>query len=243
MSQPHGKPYNTPPPPKPMPKWVAYWKLPFEIRVKEGGLAIHGSGGGLEIGSIVEPNLQVLRDLEGYPYVPGSSIKGKLRSTLEKILGKQGNRSGEPCGCGECTVCKLFGPHMWTKRYPPPCAPTRLVVRDAPLSAPSKAIWTQRKAEGKEVLETKTENIINRLTGAAEHPRAGERVPAGTAFSGEIILHVYGDDDAAMHRKTLTELMKVIGDASGIGSSVTRGSGMVELTPAAAVEYKLNQFS
>jgi CRISPR-associated protein Csm3 len=140
-------------------------------------------------------------------------------------------------------VCKLFGPHMWTKKYPPTCAPTRLVVRDAPLSAASRDFWNQRKAQAKDVLETKTENIINRLTGAAEHPHTGERVPAGTAFSGEIILHVYGSDDAAKHQKTLTDLMKVISDASGIGSSVTRGSGMVELTPGAAVEHKLNQFS
>lgn len=62
------------------------------ILVVETGLHIGGGGENLNIGGLDKP---VIRDpLTQYPYLPGSSIKGKLRSTLERILNKPLNRKG-----------------------------------------------------------------------------------------------------------------------------------------------------
>jgi CRISPR-associated protein Csm3 len=56
------------------------------------GLHIGGGGENLDIGGLDKP---VIRDpLTKYPYLPGSSIKGKLRATLERLLNKPLNRSG-----------------------------------------------------------------------------------------------------------------------------------------------------
>lgn len=58
----------------------------------ETGLHIGGGGENLDIGGLDKP---VIRDpLTKYPYLPGSSIKGKLRSTLERLLNKPLNRKG-----------------------------------------------------------------------------------------------------------------------------------------------------
>lgn len=58
----------------------------------ETGLHIGGGAGSLDIGGIDKP---VVRDpVSQQPYLPGSSLKGKLRSILERILNKQLNRSG-----------------------------------------------------------------------------------------------------------------------------------------------------
>ncbi|OKH53493.1 type III-A CRISPR-associated RAMP protein Csm3 [Calothrix sp. HK-06] len=58
----------------------------------ETGLHIGGGGENLDIGGLDKP---VIRDpLTKYPYLPGSSIKGKLRSILERLLKKPLNRTG-----------------------------------------------------------------------------------------------------------------------------------------------------
>ncbi|MEO0808066.1 MAG: type III-A CRISPR-associated RAMP protein Csm3 [Cyanobacteria bacterium J06643_4] len=58
----------------------------------ETGLHIGGGGETLNIGGIDKP---VIRDpLTQQPYLPGSSLKGKLRATLERLLKKPLNRGG-----------------------------------------------------------------------------------------------------------------------------------------------------
>ena len=60
--------------------------------VVETGLHIGGGGDNLDIGGLDKP---VIRDpLTQQPYIPGSSIKGKLRSILERLFNKPLNRSG-----------------------------------------------------------------------------------------------------------------------------------------------------
>ncbi len=68
-------------------RWTDVWKMIFEIECVDG-LRVGGSGGGLEIGG-VDANLTALKDpITGEPYLPGSSIKGKLRSILEREHGR-----------------------------------------------------------------------------------------------------------------------------------------------------------
>jgi CRISPR-associated protein Csm3 len=58
----------------------------------ETGLHIGGGGENLDIGGLDKP---VIRDpITQFPYLPGSSIKGKLRSILERVLNKPLNRPG-----------------------------------------------------------------------------------------------------------------------------------------------------
>ncbi|PZO58530.1 MAG: type III-A CRISPR-associated RAMP protein Csm3 [Phormidesmis priestleyi] len=58
----------------------------------ETGLHIGGGGESLDIGGLDKP---VIRDpMTQQPYLPGSSLKGKLRSTLERLLNKPLNRAG-----------------------------------------------------------------------------------------------------------------------------------------------------
>jgi CRISPR-associated protein Csm3 len=60
--------------------------------VTETGLHIGGGAETLDIGGVDKP---VIRDpLSNQPYLPGSSLKGKMRSILERIYNKQLNRSG-----------------------------------------------------------------------------------------------------------------------------------------------------
>lgn len=60
--------------------------------IAETGLHIGGGGENLDIGGLDKP---VIRDpLTQFPYLPGSSIKGKLRSILERLLNKPLNRTG-----------------------------------------------------------------------------------------------------------------------------------------------------
>ena len=107
------------------------------------------------------------------------------------------------------------------------CAPTRIVVRDAHFSAAYLQRYEERIAEGKVVLEEKTENIINRKSGAAEHPRTGERVLPGACFDGEIILHVYDGDDTRKMTDLIRHGLGVVQQASSLGAGGSRGSGRV----------------
>ena len=95
------------------------------------GLRIGGSDELLQIGGTDLSCIKHPVTLK--PYLPGSSIKGKMRSELEQRLGKFGGGSGnEPCGCADvnCLVCRVFGPH---KKANHALGPTRIVVRDAQL--------------------------------------------------------------------------------------------------------------
>lgn len=68
-------------------------KLQFKsVILVETGLHIGGGGENLNIGGLDKP---IIRDpLTQYPYLPGTSIKGKLRSILERVLNKPLNRKG-----------------------------------------------------------------------------------------------------------------------------------------------------
>jgi CRISPR-associated protein Csm3 len=206
-----------------MAKWTHVVDMKFDVALRDG-MRIGGSGGGLEIGG-VDANLMALKDpVSGEPYIPGSSLKGKLRSTLEKVHGL--SEDGKPCGCGrpDCPVCPIFGAHMNTR-----AGTSRLTVRDARLAPASLEAWRKRAADGLPLWETKTENIIDRSRGVAQHPRTQERVPAGTVFAGELVLKVFvGDDDTKMVN-SIKNGLAVIARFDALGAGGSRGSGQIEI--------------
>jgi len=84
------------------------------IREFEGVLKVLGSGlrigGSKEMVGIGETDNPIIRHpITRVPYVPGSSVKGKIRSLLELKYSSDTQRTGLPCKCGDCLVCQLFG--------------------------------------------------------------------------------------------------------------------------------------
>jgi CRISPR-associated protein Csm3 len=183
----------------------------------ETGLHIGGTSEGIEIGGL--ENIVIRDPKTGLPFIPGSSIKGKMRTLLE-LSYKDSSENiiksrGEPCKCGKCIPCKIFGSSApdKTSTGDRQQGPTRLVVRDS--------FTTVNDLE----TELKSENTINRITSEA-NPRNMERVPRGTEFKFEMIFSVYEDEDYGNFLKLL-DSMKLLED-SYLGGSGTRGYGQVQ---------------
>ena len=194
----------------------------------ESGLHIGGSQDELVIGGADNP---VIKSPDtGRPYVPGSSLKGKMRAELEKHLGrfKHDERKDEywPCGCArlDCPVCRVFGAHMNTKSK---LGPSRIIVRDG-------------RVRGDWRIENKTENVIERGAGAARHPRSNERVVEGAEFDMQIVLQVFEIDESFEYknagkqsRRGADALQAVVADGlyfvqmTGLGGGTSRGSGAI----------------
>jgi CRISPR-associated protein Csm3 len=208
--------------------------LNFDLEAKTG-LHIGGSDEGISIGGV---DKTVIRDkLTNRPYIPGSSLRGKVRSLLEKYSGAPqntviGNVKIHSCKTQEeydqSLVCQVFGVTGDAECS----APTRLIVRDVQMS--------QKSAEELNALRTdlpytevKTEVAIDRVTSAA-NPRQMERVPAGTIFeNAEMIFSLYEGEgidssrDMERFKFLLTGLQLLEDDyLGGLGS---RGSGKVKL--------------
>lgn len=191
------------------------------------GLHIGGTEAGMGIGSAEGT---VIKDARGAPYIPGSSLKGKMRSMLEYKY-KRGE-DGSPCGCSRdldtCPVCTIFGPHKSKGGHG--LGPTRIIVRDASLSEKSLKDWEVARSEGKDFTETKTETMIDRNTGMAygKSLRRQERVNAGTQFQLSITLRIFEGDDEARITGLVKEGVDLI-NKDYLGGSGTRGYGWVEV--------------
>lgn len=190
------------------------------------GLHIGGSKEKLEIGGVDSP---VVRDPNTlFPYIPGSSLKGKMRSLLEFALDKvHPNSKGEfpYCMCGQaaCPICRVFGSSAATRNL----GPTRLIVRDAHPDETTKRMWQTLDSELL-YTELKAENGIDRLTSAA-NPRFLERIVKGSTFDVEFVYSVFdvGDthDDVSFFKYVIEALSLV--EHSALGKSGSRGYGQV----------------
>jgi len=151
------------------------------------GLRVGGSEQGLDAGGL--ENLVVRHALLDEPYLPGSSLRGKLRATLERLQGLAGGPAGDGVVFGPADdpahpLVQLFG--LGAKDGAG--IPSRVLVRDALLTEGSR----RRLARLRGVLpmtETKAEATIDRVTAAAS-ARTVERVPAGAELRFEIVLEV-----------------------------------------------------
>lgn len=214
------------------------------------GIFIGGADDTLQIGGI-DKNV-VRNPLTGEPYIPGSSLKGKLRSITEKIVEDtqnrplHANRWGGDKGkkvwrheCNDykdakdCKLCRIFGS---TGQGSKDNFPGALLVRDSTLSNKDELIQ-----DGLPVTEIKMENAIDRLTAAA-HPRTFERVPAGAEFDFELVYRVEtlepngasttGNVAVASTRvkADITNLLNAMDilEKDGLGGNISRGYGRVE---------------
>ena len=193
------------------------------------GLSIMGNNNDINIGGV---DSEVIKNpITGEVYIPGSSIKGKIRSLLELKKGiqiktdRKGNEYADPCGCGDRDICRIFGAHLNMKAK---SAPTRIIVRDASLTESSKEIIKNMPLDKGGYLEIKAENSINRAKGTANSPRFFERIPAGLEFNLEILLQIFDDDNEESLKSKLEEGLTLLQN-NYLGGNGTRGYGKISI--------------
>ena len=203
-----------------------------EIKKIEGkitlmtGTRIGGDSGEIEIGGNDNPIVRNPRN--GEPYIPGSSIKGKMRSLFEWLSGDI-EKSGDihQCDKDDCSTCRIFGRGAAKSAN---VGPTRLVVRDAYLGDESKKELIKMKERKGTDTEMKYENTINRITSKAM-PRNVERIPAGISFDFEMTYKIFDIDDNGMvdinNLEKVKKALKLV-ELDGIGGGVSRGNGQIK---------------
>ena len=179
------------------------------------GLHIGGPKTSLNIGGV---DLQVIKTAkDDMPMIPGSSLKGKLRSLLARSVGSMGVSpkdvsKGQLCDLGytHAEQANKLAEVRFDDNYPRPFiaeifgfpadsqkganTPTRLVVRDAFLNKSDFEQAFEYSTLDEEIYtEEKVENTIDRKTGKADNIRQLERVPAGASFDFCMIYNEYRD--------------------------------------------------
>ena len=201
------------------------------------GIHVGGVSESLKIGGTDSP--VIMNRMTGLPYIPGSSIKGKMRSLLELKHGTPWLMSdGQPHKCEDekCSLCISFGRSADKQVM---SGPTRLIVRDSHPTKETQELWND-KDDILHGTEIKGENYLNRITSMAT-PRFIERVPAGSSFGFEMVFAVYEPEDDARIRLVF-EAMTLLED-NYIGGYGSRGSGKItfekiELLEKTADDYK-----
>jgi len=218
------------------------------------GLHIGGGDDTMKIGGI---DNGVVKDMNtGKPYIPGSSLKGKMRSLLEWNIGvvnlkrDDDKENGKPLSSKHIwkydkeekkfikdkfidiafekkelfnnvsTLLKLFGDKEGEFGI------TRISVGDCYLD--------EEGSKDKILSEAKYENVIDRQSGTAQHPRQIERVPAGVKFKYDIRVKILElKDNKRDNEKEFKEMIKkgleLIGN-DYIGGSGSRGYGRVKFS-------------
>jgi len=177
-------------------KFLGFVRISCNLRVLTG-LHIGGGTGGIAIGATDNP---VIKGADGKPYIPGSSLKGKIRSLLELAEGlpideKLGRHE---CGAKEkresdkkvkaCDLCTVFGRGG---EYKLDEGPTRVIFRDCKINEE----LSDREVRKAGYTEIKYENTIDRITSRVEYGlRDTERVLPGTVFDVEILYRVFDVD-------------------------------------------------
>lgn len=205
------------------------------------GLHIGAGKGSLEIGGADNP---VVKDAFGSPYVPGSSLRGKLRSLLEQSSGLAvpselvylSKRRGQEVRIHQSNrpddeICLLFGRSPGRMERvsgetldSSAASPARLAVYDAQLVHES-ITDSMRENLDDELTEVKSENAIDRITSQA-NPRTLERVPSGARFRLRMVLDVLCEEDKTLVAR-LVEGLRLLEDDS-LGGGGARGSGRIQ---------------
>lgn len=178
------------------------------------GIRVGGSSTALSIGGL--DNTVVRNPISNKPYIPGSSLKGKMRSLIELSDGTIGNKNG-PSSDPKAISTILFGSSSGDDFQ----RPSKLYVRDCDLLTP------EEKFQNSDLpfTEVKTEVAIDRITSKA-NPRQIERVPAGAEFALELMINVFDEDSEDLLIKNTLRGLKLVQDDS-LGGSGSRGSGKV----------------
>ena len=192
----------------------------LEVRT---GMHIGGSSAFAAIGAVDSP---VIKDTwTGNPMIPGSSLKGKMRSLLAEEFNED---LAELPDQDAPEILRLFG-----SARKGAVQPARLLISDMFLSNEEEL----RQRGLQTLTEIKFENSINRATAVA-NPRQIERVVRGSVFNLDMIYEIHDmirknvrikvtEDDVIEDFRLLGEGMKLL-QYSYIGGSGSRGYGKVE---------------
>lgn len=200
------------------------------------GLHIGAANPTLEVGGIDLPVVRSL--LDNMPIISGSSLRGKMRSLLEKYFGKDTEKKVQEnppvriheCETYEkykcCEVCPVFGVSSDVEYEVPSgkTTNTRLIIRDAKLSEKSAEKLNSKKTE-LPYTEAKLEITVDRITSQAT-PRTVERVPAGTTFNLNMVFNLFEEQDNGRFEKVFLAMHLLEDDYLGGGGA--RGSGRIK---------------
>ena len=186
------------------------------------GLHIGGTNAALNIGG---PDKFVVRNpINNIPYIPGSSLKGKMRSLVEIYRGE--TNGGKPTNNPNDKAGALFGVSGDNEQS----HASRLIVRDAELDIHA----CDFSKTDLPYTESKTEVAIDRVTAKA-NPRTFERVPAGAQFKLGMVLNVFEGEDEEALKTTLKQAIELLQD-DYLGGHGSRGYGQVEIKIESEVE-------
>ncbi|MDD4281826.1 MAG: type III-A CRISPR-associated RAMP protein Csm3 [Candidatus Methanofastidiosa archaeon] len=211
-------------------------KVVFEGTIYcETGLHIGSGQSTMEIGAI---DSSVIRDpMTDEPYIPGSSLKGKIRSLMERHLGKplvKGKISRHQCSDFNCELCRLFGSSSSDPKGNN--VPSRLMFRDAMLTEKGK----KNLVKCANYTEIKSENSIDRITSQADK-RDIERVPRGAEFLFNIVYDVSDTTQVSEDIQNLLDGIMLL-EADYLGGNGSRGYGSVRLTLESATVKKAETY-
>lgn len=188
-----------------------YGKIVIRCNLKVlTGMHIGGSSFFSAIGAVDSP---VIRDpLTQQPILPGSSLKGKLRTLLARSICRDVNHMPD-FNKDDAVILRMFGASE-------PVRHSRLQFADSFVS-------NAEALKGCSLTEVKTENAINRATSVA-NPRQIERVIAGVEFGVRIVYDVMNPDEVLEDMEQLAHAMQLL-QLDYLGGHGSRGSGRVGL--------------
>ena len=199
-----------------------YGKILIQCRLKVlTGMHIGGSSAFSAIGAVDSPVINDPRTKR--PILPGSSLKGKLRTLLARS--HAGNIKDLPVHNKDApNILRLFGSSG------DPIIKARLQFADAFIS-------NADSFGDIPLTEIKFENTIDRVSALA-NPRQIERVVSGVEFAARIVYDVHADvseEEIAEDMSMLARAMRLL-QLDYLGGHGTRGSGRIsfdeiELTP------------
>ncbi|MBS5588348.1 MAG: type III-A CRISPR-associated RAMP protein Csm3 [[Clostridium] spiroforme] len=183
------------------------------------GLYIGGNDNGFDIGGA---DSDVIRNpLTNKPYIPGSSLKGKLKSLLKYHI-KEVDRTKKDIFFKDSNITNIFEPIDEGD-----IKITRAIFRDLTLTVESEIELQNILGTGC-FTEIKAENKVNPISGKSDSPRFVERVPAGAVFEGEIVLNVFDGDNKETMMKNIKKSLKLL-EMNYLGGNGTRGYGRVKV--------------
>ncbi len=210
-------------------KLVEIEDITGKILVKTG-LHIGGNYDFIEIGGV--DSIVIKNPFTGEPYIPGSSIKGRMRALLELMLNKVIDGKVHQCKSTaealNCPICRVFG----TSASDIEIGPTRLIVNDAHLSEDfKKEIRKAGRTLSEAIFEVKYENTIDRISARA-NPRSIERVVPGTVFDFKMqyMIFDFENSNGKSDREFLPYVfagLKLI-ELTYLGGNGSRGYGKVK---------------
>ena len=198
---------------------------------------LHIGGTNTEMGIGGPDSLVVRNPIDNKPYIPGSSLKGKLRAMLDIEDGSiedvnmgqvKNGTSQDP----KYAAARLFGSARKDEKQ----RPSRVIIRDAMFASGEDDF----KNTDLPYTESKTEVVIDRITAKAM-PRQIERVPAGAEFNLNMVLNVFDEDDEKEQIKNLNRAINLLQD-DYLGGSGSRGYGQIEIVIEKVVERTIDYY-